>query len=199
MKGFYFATDDTLSFKGSLSDVQAAVKAKVEVIQYRCKNGSVKFICQQARELKQAAQGALFIINDRIDVALAVDADGVHLGQEDMPCDLARKILGPDKIIGISTHNIEQARIAQEQGASYIGIGAVFVTNTKAGVMPLGIKMVEQVVRQVSIPVVAIGGLNLENARQVIDAGVDAVCAISAVVTKQDVAQEILKFQRMFK
>jgi thiamine-phosphate pyrophosphorylase len=199
VRGFYFITDEALSLHGSLSDVKAAVQAKVEVIQYRCNNASVKLICQQANELKQAAKGALFIINDRVDVALAVDADGVHLGQEDMPCDLARKILGPDKIIGISTHNIEQACLAQQQGANYIGIGAVFSTNTKPGVRPLGIEVVSQVVKRVSIPVVAIGGLNLNNVQQLIDAGIDAVCAISAVVTKQDVAQEILKFQRMFK
>lgn len=199
MHGFYFITDDDLSLNGSFSDVKAAIQAKVEVIQYRCKVQSMKFMYQQAKKLKQLSQGALFIVNDRIDLALAVAADGVHLGQDDMPCDLARKILGPDRVIGISVHNIEQASIAQEQGASYIGIGAVFATNTKAEAIPLGLKLVEQVKKQVSIPVVAIGGLNLENVKQVIDAGIDAVCAISAVVTKQDVAQEILKFQRLFK
>lgn len=199
MHGFYFITDDDLSLNGSFSDVKAAMQAKVEVIQYRCKVQSMKFMYQQAKKLKQLSQGALFIVNDRIDLALAVAADGVHLGQDDMPCDLARKILGPDRVIGISVHNPEQASIAQEQGASYIGIGAVFATNTKAEAIPLGIKLVEQVKKQVSIPVVAIGGLNLENVKQVIEAGIDAVCAISAVVTKQDVAQEILKFQRLFK
>jgi thiamine-phosphate pyrophosphorylase len=199
MRGFYFITDDDLSLNGSISDVKAAIQAKVEIIQYRCKSQSMKSMYQQAKKLKQLSQGALFIVNDRIDLALAVAADGVHLGQEDMPCDIARKIMGPDRIIGVSVHNLEQAYIAQEQGANYIGIGAVFATNTKAGVMPLGIKLVEQVKKQVSIPVVAIGGLNLENVKQVIDAGIDAVCAISAVVTKQDVAQEILKFQRLFK
>ncbi|MBU1085995.1 MAG: thiamine phosphate synthase [Candidatus Omnitrophica bacterium] len=198
MRGFYFITDDALSVNGTINDVKSAVSAGVEVVQYRCKNRSVKYMCCQAMELRQAAKGALFIINDRVDIALAVDAAGVHLGQDDMPCDLARKILGPDKIIGISIHNADQALLAQKQGASYIGIGAVFATNTKSESVALGIEIIAQAAKQVSIPIVAIGGVNLENAKQIIAAGASAVCAISAVITKQDVTLEILKFQKLF-
>jgi len=199
MRGFYFITDDALSLKGSLSDIRAALKAGVEIIQYRAKNKSTKLMCLQAKELKKAAAKSLFIINDRIDIALAIDADGVHLGQDDMPCDVARIILGPDKIIGISVNNTEQAILAQEQGASYLGIGAVFATKTKTEAAALGIKTIENIAKHVSIPIVAIGGIKLENAKQIIDAGADAVCAISAIVTKNDVSKEILKFQRLFK
>ncbi len=199
MQGFYFITDDVLSVNGSLSDVKAAVSAGVEVIQYRAKDKSTKLMCEQASELKCAAQNVLFLINDRIDVVQAVDADGVHLGQDDMPCNLARRIIGPDKIIGISVDNAQQAALAQEQGANYIGIGAIFATNTKTEAATLGIKTIEHISKHVSIPIVAIGGINLENAKQIIAVGADAVCAISAVVTKQDVTREILKFQRLFK
>ncbi|MBU1045354.1 MAG: thiamine phosphate synthase [Candidatus Omnitrophica bacterium] len=199
MQGFYFITDDALSVNGSISDVKAAVKAGVKFIQYRSKNQSVRNMYRQARELKQTAKGSIFIVNDRIDIALAVGADGVHLGQDDMPCDLARKILGPDKIIGISIHNKEQALLALKQGANYIGIGAIFPTNTKSDADVLGLEMIEQVAKIVSLPIVAIGGINLGNVKQVKAAGADAVCAISSVVTKQDVAMEISKFQELLK
>jgi thiamine-phosphate pyrophosphorylase len=198
MKGFYFICDDMLSLNGSLSDVQSAVEAGVEAIQYRSKTKTTKLMYEQALQLKQASAGALFIVNDRLDIAQAIDADGVHLGQDDMPCDIARKILGPNKIIGISTHSLEQATQAQKQGADYIGFGPVFATSTKKNANPVGIDLLKKVRKQVMIPIVAIGGIDINNASELLNAGADCVCAISAVVTKNDVAAEIMKFQKLF-
>ena len=131
LKGYYFITDDELSLKGNFSDVKQAVEAGIRIIQYRSKNKSTFQMCKEAAELKNSVAKALFIVNDRVDIALAIDAHGVHLGQEDMSYDQARKILGKDKIIGVSVRNIEQAVQAQKQGADYIGVGPVFSTQTK--------------------------------------------------------------------
>jgi thiamine-phosphate diphosphorylase len=126
---------------------------------------------------------AVFIVNDYADIALRVDADGVHLGQDDLPLKEARSIMGRKKIIGISTHNIEQAIAAEAEGADYIGFGPVFHTTTKedAGT-PKGTDVLREVKRQLRIPVVAIGGINLENLRSVLDTGIDAVAVSSAIL-----------------
>ncbi|MBU4305277.1 MAG: thiamine phosphate synthase [Candidatus Omnitrophica bacterium] len=199
MKGYYFITDSKLSLKGNLSDISAAVKAQVRIIQYRSKDRTVKQMYAEALALRKIARGALFIINDRIDIALAVDADGVHLGAEDMPYEAARKILGKDRIIGLTVHTVEQAEHAQLLGADYLGVSAIFATRTKpdAG-NPSGVELIRRIKKIASIPVVAIGGITLENAPEVINAGADALCAISAVVTHPDVAAAIISFQKLF-
>lgn len=199
MKGYYFITDSKLSKKGNLADVKEAVSAGVQAIQYRDKNATSKQMYSEALKLKPACRGRLFLINDRIDIALAVDADGVHLGQEDVPYDIARKILGKKKIIGVSVSNVEQAQQAQDKGVDYIGISPVFLTRTKTDAgNPVGIDLLKQIKKNVSIPIVAIGGITLENAKDVINAGADAICAISAVLDKTDIKTEINKFQKLF-
>jgi len=199
MKGYYFITDSCLSEKGNLADVKEAVSAGVQVIQYRQKNAAAKQMYNEALSLKNICQGRLFLINDRVDVALAVDADGVHLGQSDLPCEAARKILGKEKIIGLTVSSIEQACQAQAKGADYIGVSPIFSTQTKTDAgNALGIELLKQIRENVSMPIVVIGGITLENAKDVIAAGADAICAISAVLGKADIKEEINKFQNLF-
>lgn len=201
MRGYYFITDSGLSVAGNISDVKTAVGAGVTVVQYREKDMDTAEMYREAMELRRLCRGrgTLFIVNDRIDIALAVDADGVHLGQDDMPYDVARRILGDDKIIGISAGCMEEALAAEKAGADYIGAGPVFATSTKTDAgKPCGIEFISALRGECGLPVVAIGGINMDNAIEVISAGADMVCAISAVVGSRDVAGEIKKFTRLF-
>jgi len=199
MRGFYFITDHTLSRRGNRADVRSARAAGVEVIQYRNKTGTARQMYEEALQLKREAQGAVFIVNDRVDIALAVDADGVHIGSDEIPYAVVRKLLGKDKIIGVSVKTPREARDAQSNGADYIGVGPVFATRTKSDAgIPLNIDGLKAVRRSVDIPIVAIGGITLENAPEVINAGADAVCAISAVVGAIDAGAMMRSFQQCF-
>ena len=199
IKGYYFITDTSLSIEGNLSDVKQALNTNVGVVQYRNKTSDTREFYEEALELRKMCNKAIFLINDRVDIALAVNADGVHLGHSDLPYETARKLLGKDKIIGLTVNSIEDALSAQDIGADYIGAAPVFVTATKTDAgKPLGIEGLKEICEHVEIPVVAIGGINLSNARSVINAGADAICAISAVVTKPDVSAEVKKFQALY-
>jgi thiamine-phosphate pyrophosphorylase len=199
MRGYYFITDSKLSRAGNISDVRNALKAKVEVVQYREKYKSTREMFLEALKLRKICKNALFLINDRVDIALSVNADGVHLGKNDLPYAVARKLLGKKRIIGLTVHTLKQAETAQNLGADYIGVSPIFATNTKpdAG-MAKGVRLIKKIKARVSIPVVAIGGINLSNARDAILAGADCLCAISAVLPKPDVRLEIEKFQELF-
>ncbi len=200
MKGYYLITDSGLSRAGIISDVEQAVACDVEVVQYRNKKGDTREMYEEASRLKEICQDAAFLINDRIDIALAVDADGVHLGQSDMPYREARKLLGQDKVIGITVHNLQEALEAQALGADYLGVSPIFQTQTKADAgRPAGINLIEEIRRRVDTPLVAIGGITLANAPQVIKAGADGICAISCVVTKEDAGAEMRKLQDLFR
>lgn len=199
IKGYYFITDSALSRKGSVSDVENAVDAGVTVVQYRNKEDCTRIIYEEALELKKICSNTRFIINDRVDIALAVDADGVHIGRKDMPYESARDLLGKSKIIGMTVHSIGEALEAGKKGADYLGVGSIFATTTKKDIeQPCGTSLIREVKKACKIPVVAIGGINLDNAGNVIEAGADAICAISAVITKNDVRKEIEKFQTLF-
>lgn len=201
LRGYYFITDPALSVSGVESDVRQAITAGVSVIQYRNKVADTRSLYEEARLIKNICSGgpAWLVINDRIDIALAVNADGVHLGQGDLPYQEARRLLGRNKIIGITVHTVEEAMAAESLGADYLGVSPIFPTTTKldaggrCGVD--GLRSIRQTCR---IPIVAIGGINLSNVGAVIEAGADMVCAISAVVTKIEVATEIRKFQKEF-
>lgn len=200
MKGYYFITDSGLSRAGNLRDVQQAEACGVKVVQYRNKDAETLEMYKEAFKLREICRNSAFLINDRIDIALAVDADGVHLGQSDMPYAAARKMLGPDKIIGITVHNLSEALEAQKVGADYLGVSPIFSTKTKSDAgKPAGIILVEEIRAKVDIPLIAIGGIDLANAPEVVRAGADGVCAISAVVAKDDVGREIRKFQELFR
>jgi thiamine-phosphate pyrophosphorylase len=183
--GLCFITDQTIHNLSFEEMALRTLKAGVKWVQYRDKEHPRKLIYEESLRLKDIAKrfDALFIVNDHPDIALAVDADGVHLGQDDLPGKEARKIMGNNKIIGISTHTIEQAKEAEENGADYIGFGPVFHTMTKDAGRPKGIEMLPEIKRQVRIPVVAIGGITLENIRPVLGAGADAVAVASAILT----------------
>lgn len=198
IKGYYFITDSKLSRSGNETDVKNAVKAGVSVVQYRNKTSSSREILQEATRLKQVCRDIIFIVNDRIDIALAVNADGVHLGQDDMPYKTARNLLG-DKIIGITVRNLEQAIEAEKEGADYLGVAPIFATTTKTDAgKPCGVSLIREIKKRCKIPVVAVGGINHDNIEEVTDAGADAFCAISTVTEKEDVFGEIKKMQKLF-
>jgi len=201
IKGYYFITDAGLSRNGNISDVKNAVEAGVSVVQYRSKLGDTESMIKEARSLKKTCERkALFIINDIVGIALSVDADGVHVGQGDMPYETARKLLGKNKIIGVTVHSTEEAKIAEHRGADYLGISPIFSTTTKddAG-KPCGVGLIKEIKKDCKIPIVAIGGITLDNAKEVVSSGADAVCAISAVVAKDDVKGEVERFQKLFR
>lgn len=186
----YAITDERFHPGRDLIEVmEEAILGGADIVQLRDKKSSKREIFEKARALRQltAKHGVLFIVNDHIDIALAVDADGVHLGQKDLPLPEARKLMG-DKIIGISTHRIEEARQAERDGADYIGVGPVFATNTKEDVVdPVTTEYVRQVAAEINIPWVAIGGIKLHNVDQVLAAGATRICAVSEIVGAKDV------------
>jgi thiamine-phosphate pyrophosphorylase len=200
VRGYYFITDSKLSRAGNFNDVSTAVACGVRVVQYRNKNAKTREMYEEAVCLREICRDTLFLINDRVDIALAVNADGVHLGQSDMPCGAARRLLGEKKIIGITVHNLAEAVQAESIGADYLGVSPIFQTATKpdAG-KPAGISLIEEIRAIVDIPLIAIGGIDHSNAIDVIRAGADGLCAISCVVAKEDVKAEIKKFQDSFR
>jgi len=200
MKGYYFITDASLSLAGNISDVKNALAAKVRVVQYREKYKSTREMYKEALKIRALCKNTIFLVNDRVDIALSVKADGIHLGQDDLPYYVARRLLGKKKIIGLTVHSVKEAREAERLGADYISLSPIFATSTKqdAG-RPVGIELLKKIRRYISIPIIAIGGINSSNAKEVILAGADGLCAISAVITKQNVRQEIDKFQKQLK
>ena len=198
MNGYYFISDEKLSKKGNLNDVKEAVEAGVKVIQYRRKTGETKELFEEARELKKLCNNTTFIVDNRLDIALAVNADGMHLGQTDLPLETARKLLG-NKIIGVTVHSVEEALEAEKNSADYLGVSPIFETTTKedAG-KAVGIELIKEIKKVSSLPLIAIGGITLKNAKQVVEAGADGLCAISAVITKENIKEEIKKFQELF-
>jgi thiamine-phosphate pyrophosphorylase len=198
LSGFYFITDSRLSRRGIRHDVKAVLAAGISIIQYREKEKGDYQMLRQARQLRRLCRRAIFLINDRVDICLASGADGVHLGQEDFPCALARRILGKKKIIGVSVHNLRQARQAEKDGADYLGVGPVFATATKndAG-RPVGVNLIKRIKARTRLPVVALGGVTLRNAPQVIAAGADTVCAISALRKNGSLGETIIRFQQL--
>ncbi len=165
--------------------MQQALDAGVKFFQYRNKNGARKGIYETALMLARIARNAQarFIVNDHADIAAAVDADGVHLGQDDLPIEFARKLLGKDKLIGISTHSLEQAGAAEAAGADYIGFGPIFPTATKDAGQTQGILNLSIIRQTVTLPVIAIGGIKHSNVQSVISSGADGVAVISAILS----------------
>jgi thiamine-phosphate pyrophosphorylase len=185
----YVLTNKKLAGAVNIVDVvKAAIEGGATVIQYREKEASTGEMIKEASAIQVVtkAAGVPLIINDRIDVALAIDADGVHVGQSDMPADLARKLIGPDKILGVSARTPELVAKAIADGADYLGIGDIFGTTTKKDTVVIGLAKFKQLVELSTIPVVGIGGVTKDNASGVIKAGADGVAVISAVFGKDD-------------
>jgi thiamine-phosphate pyrophosphorylase len=193
---FYLVTDSGLSKKGTLSDVREAVESGCKIVQYREKDKSTKEMVAEASKIKKICSSrTIFLVNDRIDVALAVDADGIHIGQDDMPIETARKLLGEDKIIGLSVHDRGEAILAEKAGADYVGLGPIFDTATKKDAGDgIGSLKIREVKGAIKIPVVAIGGINKENSESVLQNGADSLVAISAVVCSDNVKRETKYF-----
>jgi len=161
----------------------------VRLFQYRDKKGTRRIIYETCLRLAVLLRrsNAVFIVNDHPDITLAVEADGVHLGQDDLPAEEARRLLGNDRIVGVSTHSAEQARAAQAAAADYIGFGPLFPTSTKDAGPLQGIENLRNIRTAVSLPVIAIGGITSDNVSEVLAAGADGVAVISAVLSAPDV------------
>ena len=197
--GLYFITDSRLTKKTVIDDVKSAVKGGVKLVQYREKDLSTKQMVAQAKEIKKICRknNVLFIVNDRIDIALAAGADGVHIGQDDMPYETARKLLGNKKIIGVTAHNLKESIYAEKKGADYIGLSPIFHTSTKADAgKACGTGMIKDVIKRAKIPVVAIGGINEFNIDEVLKSGAKNAAIISAIVSKDDVEGAVMQFAR---
>lgn len=187
----YAVTDRTWLGGQSLENqVEVAVNNGVTFIQLREKDLNLDEFTELAKKIKNITNKAdiPFVINDNIDVAIASKADGVHLGQDDISADKAREILGDDKIIGISVQTVEDAILAEKKGADYLGVGAVFPTSTKADASDVSFETLKEICSSVSVPVVAIGGINESNLFQLKGSGIDGIAVVSAIFAKKDIA-----------
>lgn len=187
----YLVTDRNILKGGSLfKAVEEAIRGGVSLLQLREKDVSSRDFYNIAVKMKELADSCKvpLIINDRLDIALAVDADGLHIGQEDLPLEVARKLLGPGKILGYSVSNPEEAVYGEKNGADYLGAGPVYPTGSKLDTVdPIGIAGIKRIKESVSIPVVAIGGIGLANINEVKKSGVDGISVISAILGSPDI------------
>lgn len=186
----YLVTDDgCLQGRALLDCVREALEGGVTLVQYRAKTASSAEMYNEALQLKALCDSfnVPLIINDRLDIAMAVGATGVHLGQDDLPCAAARRILGEDYIIGVSAHNPAEAKAALQSGADYLGCGAVFGTATKADVKKLGTEGLTAICREKGLPVVGIGGVTADNYREVRVAGADGAAIVSGILAQPDI------------
>lgn len=202
-KGIYGITAERFSNnRSNIEVVKQMIKSGIKIIQYREKRhlknyNEILEECLAIRELTKNS-GVIFIINDFVDIALLVDADGVHVGQEDLPVSAVRALLGPDKIIGLSTHSPEEAKGAEEQGADYIGVGPIFATQTKEDVCaPVGLTYLEHVVSNSSLPFVAIGGIKLHNIEEVVSKGATSICLVTEIVGADDIEKTVSKLHKV--
>jgi len=194
----YPVTCNTLSNGRSDEEIlRAAIAGGAGIIQLRDKDCSRRALLEKAKVFRELTgkSNALLIINDHIDIALAVDADGVHLGQNDFPVPEARKLL-PSQIIGLSTHSLEQAMQAQKEGADYINIGPVFPTATKEKAHPpVGCEMVQVIAKSISIPFTVMGGITLDNIDAVLKAGARRIAVVTAITRAQDPSRAVRAFK----
>ena len=198
LNGLYIILDPSVYPDRPLVEVLTiAVEAGASLFQYRNKTASMKEAYVEALALRQAAAKArvIFIVNDRCDLALAVDADGVHLGQGDLPLDTARKVMGPDKLIGISTHNPDQVQEATSGKPDYLGFGPIFKPGSKQDHDPLvGLEGLRAIRKLTSLPVLAIGGIQIEQVEAVMHAGADGVAVVSAILKATDIREAVRTF-----
>ncbi|MCB2310607.1 thiamine phosphate synthase [Clostridium tagluense] len=198
----YLVTDrDVLVNTDIYTDVEEAIKGGVTLVQIREKKvGTLEFynIAVKIKSITDKYKVPL-IINDRIDIARAVDAAGVHLGQSDMPADIARNILGNNKIIGVSTSTLKQAKKAEREGADYVGVGAMFPTTTKDDASAVSVACLKEIKEGISIPVVAIGGISEKNISLLKPANIDGIAVVSAILSKKSVKIAAEKLGDLFR
>ena len=196
----YMVTDRELMSTESLENaVRNAIEGGVTIVQLREKSASSREFYEQAVRIKNITDeyGVSLIINDRIDIALSVNAAGVHIGQSDIPAKVARKIIGEVMVLGVSASSVREALQAQNDGADYLGVGAMFPTGTKTDAQTVSMEELRHIRQAVSIPIVAIGGINRENAASFRDTGIDGLAVVSAIISQADIkrAAEELRFQ----
>ena len=196
----YLVTDEAcLHGRPLLECVEEALAAGVTLVQYRAKAADGGVLYAEACKLKELCDkyNVPLIINDRLDIAMAVGAAGVHLGQDDLPCAAARKILGEDYLIGVSAHNPAEAKAALQSGADYLGCGAVFGTATKADVKKLGTEGLAAICKAKGLPVVGIGGVTADNYREVRAAGADGAAIVSGILAQPDIRATVRAIARV--
>lgn len=199
--GIYGITAE--QFSGGRTNVEVVremIAGGIRILQYREKRhrkgaGEMLAECRQIREMTREA-GVLLVINDYPDLALMVDADGVHVGQEDYPVSEVRRLIGPDKLIGLSTHHPDQAAAAAAAGADYIGVGPIYSTRTKEDVCaPVGLEYLDHVARTCPLPFVAIGGIKTNNLADVVAHGARTVCLVTEIVAAADIQATVRALQ----
>lgn len=192
----YLVTDEAcLHGRPLLECVEEALAAGVTLVQYRAKAADGGVLYAEACKLKELCDkyGVPLIINDRLDIALAVGAAGVHLGQDDLPCAVARRLLGEDFIIGVSAHNQAEAVQAVSEGAGYLGCGAVFGTATKHDVAKLGLENLRAIRKAVAVPMVGIGGITADNYAEVLATGANGAAIVSGILAQEDIGAAVKK------
>lgn len=196
----YAVTDRSwLKGKTLASQIEAAIDGGAGLVQLREKSLDPAAFLAEARWFAGLCRkrGVAGIINDSVEIALAANADGVHVGQGDLAAQCAREALGPDKIVGVSAHNVEEALAAQAAGADYLGVGAAFVTGTKTDAKPIGRDMIRAITAAVDIPVVAIGGIGPDNILELKGCGLDGVAVVSALFAQPDVKAAAIQMRRL--
>ena len=183
-----------------LNVIEEAIKGGTTIVQLREKTASTKDFYELALKVKEITSryDVPLLINDRIDIALAIDSDGVHIGQDDMPADVARKIIGNDKILGVSASTVDEAIKAEEDGADYIGSGAVFPTATKDDADSVSKEELKNIVDSINIPVVAIGGITLENANTLKDTGIAGFSVVSAIMSADNPKEASKELKKIY-
>jgi len=197
----YLVTDRSLMTTNTLSEaVEQAILGGCTMVQLREKNISSLDFFKLATEIKAVTDnfGVPLIINDRIDIALAVHAAGVHIGQSDIPAAIVREIIGDDMLMGVSASSVSEAIQAQKDGADYLGVGAMFPTGTKTNATIVSIKELQNIRQSVALPIVAIGGINKENAGLFHDMGIDGLAVVSAIIAQPNIRQAASELKRIF-
>ncbi len=199
----YLVTDNSEDVDKFLNTIEEAIKGGVTVVQIREKTADTLDFYNLALKVKEITSkyDVPLIVNDRVDIALAIDADGVHVGQSDMPCDVTRKLIGQNKILGVSAATVKEAEKAESDGADYIGTGAVFPTATKDDADSVTKDELIEIVKSIDIPVVAIGGINLDNARELNGTGIAGLSVVSAIMSSDNPkksSQELLNIFNRF-
>lgn len=194
---FYLVTDsDILRGRDFYNSIEEALKGGVTMLQLREKNASGKEFLEKAIKLRELTKkyNVKFIINDRVDIAMLCDADGVHVGQSDIPANKVREIIGEDKIVGVSARTVEEALTAKENGADYLGVGAMFTTRTKLDAKSVSIEKLKEIKELIKLPVVAIGGLSLSNIYKLKECNVDGYAVVSAILGAENIKLECEKW-----
>ncbi|MHB1126133.1 MAG: thiamine phosphate synthase [Bacillota bacterium] len=191
---YAFVTEEFSRGRENIDVAKDLIAAGIKIIQYREKEKDMLLKYQECLEIRRLTResGVTFIVNDDVDLAMLVEADGVHIGQEDLPPEAVRRLVGPHMLIGLSTHSPEQARQALEKDIDYIGVGPIFPTNTKKGVVsPVGLGYLEYVVEHIPLPFVAIGGIKMHNVSQVLRKGARCIAMVTEILESRDIISRV--------